>query len=95
MKLHQTFRLDSDLIEVAKKYAEKENRTISNVYETAVIEYLRARGQKIKKPSNIQCCVAKRTVAQARRLASHVRGFAGSPPGSGLQLVGKRNGTQR
>lgn len=51
MKLHQTFRLDSDLIEVAKKYAEKENRTISNVYETAVIEYLKARGQKIKKPS--------------------------------------------
>ena len=50
MKLHQTFRLDETIIEVAKGYAEKENRTISNVYETAVIEYLKARGQKIKKP---------------------------------------------
>lgn len=43
----------------------------------------------------LACCVAKRTVAQARRLASHVRGFVGSPPGSGLQPEGKRNGTQR
>lgn len=51
MKLHQTFRLDEEIIQVAQKYAEKENRTISNVYETAVIEYLKARGQKIKKPS--------------------------------------------
>jgi len=51
MKLHQTFRLDEDIISVAQKFASDENRTISNVYETAVIEYLKARGQKIKKPS--------------------------------------------
>lgn len=49
------------------------------------------------------CCVAAKRldvrgaayVAQARRIASHVRGFVGSPPGSGLQPAGKRNGTQR
>lgn len=51
MKLHQTFRLEEELIEAANKFASTENRTISNVYETAVIEYLKARGQKIKKPS--------------------------------------------
>ena len=51
MKIHQTFRLDEGLIETAIKYAKSKNRTISNVYETAVIEYLTARGQKIKKPS--------------------------------------------
>jgi|JI10StandDraft_1071094.scaffolds.fasta_scaffold66913_5 hypothetical protein len=51
MKLHQTFRLEETIIKAATKFAESENRTISNVYETAVIEYLKARGQKIKKPS--------------------------------------------
>jgi hypothetical protein len=51
MKIHQTFRLDEEIIESAIKYSKSENRTISNVYETAVIEYLKARGQKIKKPS--------------------------------------------
>lgn len=40
MKVHQTFRLEKQLIESAKKYAESENRTLSNVYETAVINYL-------------------------------------------------------
>lgn len=49
MKLHQTFRLDEEIIEAANKFAATENRTLSNVYETAVIEYLKARGQKIKK----------------------------------------------
>lgn len=48
MKLHQTFRLDEEIIEAANKFAATENRTLSNVYETAVIEYLKARGQKIK-----------------------------------------------
>jgi len=52
MKLHQTFRLDKTIIEAATKYAQSENRTLSNVYETAVIEFLKARGQKIKKPSS-------------------------------------------
>lgn len=52
MKLHQTFRLEEELIEAANKYAKSENRTLSNVYETAVIQYLKARGQKIKKPSS-------------------------------------------
>lgn len=44
MKRHQTFRLDEEIIESAIKYSKSENRTISNVYETAVIEYLKARG---------------------------------------------------
>lgn len=50
---------------------------------------------KIEYWHKLACCVAKRTVAQARRLASHVRGLVCSPPGSGLQPAGKRNGTQR
>ena len=45
MKLHQTFRLDETIIEAANKFAATENRTLSNVYETAVIEYLKARGK--------------------------------------------------
>ena len=51
MKIHQTFRLDEEIIESAIKYSKSENRTLSNVYETAVIEYLKSRGKKIKKPS--------------------------------------------
>ena len=41
MKIHQTFRLDESVIESAKKYAKKENRSLSNVYETSIIEFLK------------------------------------------------------
>lgn len=49
MKIHQTFRLKQEVIQAAQKCAEKENRTISNFYETAVIEYLKLKDQKVKK----------------------------------------------
>lgn len=49
MKLHQTLRLEQEYIEAATKYAETENRTLSNVYETAIIRYLSAVGAIRKK----------------------------------------------
>lgn len=51
MKIHQTFRTTQEVIDAATDFCKKENRPISNLYETAVIDYLTARGQKIKKPS--------------------------------------------
>lgn len=49
MKIHQTFRLEEGLVEEAKKYAEKENRALSNVYATAVKAFLK--NNKPKKQS--------------------------------------------
>lgn len=43
MKLHQTFRLEEKHIEEALKFAVKENRSLSNVYATAVIEFLKSK----------------------------------------------------
>jgi len=40
MKVHQTFRIDEQLLDRAKKQAEKENRKIGNLYETAIREYV-------------------------------------------------------
>ena len=40
MKVHQTFRIDPDILKKVKKQAEKENRKPCNLYETAIIEYL-------------------------------------------------------
>lgn len=39
-KVTQTFRLDSKILKLAKKYAEEDNRNLSNFFEMAVIEYL-------------------------------------------------------
>ena len=49
MKLHQTLRLEEEYINAATKFAETENRTLSNVYETAIIQYLSAVGAIRKK----------------------------------------------
>lgn len=40
MKVHQTFRIDEDLLKKAKKQADKEHRKLCNLYELAVLEYL-------------------------------------------------------
>ena len=45
MKKHQTFRIAPELLELAKTQAKKENRNISNLYETAVKEYLKVKNQ--------------------------------------------------
>ena len=47
MKKHQTFRLDEKVIEKATKYATDNNRSLSNVYATAVIEFLKSKVRKI------------------------------------------------
>lgn len=44
MKEHQTFRLNPEHIELSKVQAEKENRSLSNLYETAIVEYLMRAG---------------------------------------------------
>lgn len=57
MKRHQTFRLDEEVIEAANEFVEKQNKknpetwSINILYRNAIIEYLTARGQKIKNPS--------------------------------------------
>jgi len=47
-KVHQTFRLDEDVVKEALKLAAEENRSISNLYSTAVISYVLAK--KLSKP---------------------------------------------
>lgn len=49
MKEHQTFRLSPEHIELSKSQAEKENRSLSNLYETAIVEYLTRAGAIRKK----------------------------------------------
>jgi len=39
-KVHQTFRLEQDVVKEAIKLAKMENRSISNLYSTAVIAYV-------------------------------------------------------
>lgn len=57
MKLHQTFRLDEEVIQAANEFVEKQNKknpetwSVNILYRNAIVEYLTARGQKIKKPS--------------------------------------------
>ncbi len=48
-KIHQTFRLDEDVVKQALKMAAEENRSISNLYSTAVIAYVLRK--KIAKPT--------------------------------------------
>lgn len=48
-KIHQTFRLESKLIVEAKTIAAIENRPLSNLYATAVREYIEARRKGKKK----------------------------------------------
>lgn len=43
MKLHQTFRLEEQTIKEAQLFAIKENRSLSNVYATAVTEFLKSK----------------------------------------------------
>ena len=41
MKVHQTFRIDPELLKKARVQAKKENRKVCNLYETAIIDYLK------------------------------------------------------
>ena len=41
MKVHQTFRIDEKVLEEALVIAKDDNRSISNLVETAVIEYVK------------------------------------------------------
>lgn len=43
MKIHQTFRIDPELLKKVKIQAKKENRKVCNLFETAIIEYLKIR----------------------------------------------------
>lgn len=40
MKVHQTFRIEPELLKKVQKQAKKENRKVGNLYETAIIDYL-------------------------------------------------------
>jgi hypothetical protein len=48
-KIHQTFRIESQTIVEAKVIAALENRSISNLYATAVREYVESRRKGKKK----------------------------------------------
>lgn len=41
MKVHKSFRLDEDLIKKLQQQADAENRSISNLIETILFNYLK------------------------------------------------------
>lgn len=47
MKAQQNFRLDEHLAEALRKYAEDEHRTVTQVVELALMEYLLSRDVKL------------------------------------------------
>lgn len=47
MKEQQNFRLDTNVVQALREHAEYEHRTVTQVVELALMEYLSARGVKI------------------------------------------------
>lgn len=48
MKLQQNFRLDEHIVEAVHKHAADEHRTVTQVVELAIMEYLSARNVTMK-----------------------------------------------
>lgn len=44
MKVHKAFRLDAELIQKLQKQADSENRSLSNLIETILFNYLKIGG---------------------------------------------------
>ena len=47
MKEQQNFRLDTNIVQALREHVEDEHRTVTQVVELALMEYLSARGVKI------------------------------------------------